>query len=97
MIPGTTTKLSEGGVPFATIISAKSDILMVTGAGTIQTILPNFGAGFSGVLVLVPLTAALILGTGGNILVGGTTAINRPVWLIYIKSLNKWMISGSVT
>lgn len=96
MIPGTTTKLSESTVAFNATIEAKSDIVNVIGAGTIATIRPSFGGGQSGQIILIPQTAALILGTTGNILVGITTAVNRPVWLVYSKSLGKWLINSGV-
>jgi hypothetical protein len=97
MIPGATSKMTETTVPFTATIVAKSDILIVTGAGTIATILPQFGGGqFSGQLILVPTIAGVILGTTGNILVGITCVINRPVWLVYVKSLGKWLINSGV-
>ena len=95
MIPGTTSKLSESTVESAASISAKTDIVLVTGTTTINTIIPNFGGGFSGFLVLVP-TAGVALGTSGNILVGITAAVNRAVFLVYVKSLGKWVINSGV-
>jgi orotidine-5'-phosphate decarboxylase len=95
MIPGITSKLSETTVASATTITAKSDIVIVTGATTIQTINPNFGGGFSGFLVLIP-TTGLTLGTTGNILVGIAAAVNRAVYLTYSRSLAKWVINSGV-
>jgi hypothetical protein len=96
MIPGTTTKLSESTVASAASIDAKTDIVLVTGTTQVNTIRPNFGGGFSGFLVLVPQGATLVLGTSGNILVGITAVINRPVFMVYIKSLAKWAINSGV-
>jgi hypothetical protein len=96
MIPGSTTKLSETTALFNAVLDVKSDILLVNGAGTITTLRPYFGGGQSGQLILVPVTAGVILGTTGNILVGITCAINRPVWLVYCKSLGKWLINSGV-
>jgi len=100
MIPGATSKMTETTVPFTATIVAKSDILVVTSAGTITNILPQFGGGqFSGQLILVPTIAGVILGVGtgpGSILVGITCAVNRPVWLVYVKSLGKWLINSGV-
>ena len=97
MIPGTTTKLTESKVVAADTIDAKTDIVVVSaGAATINTIRPNFGGGqFSGLLILIPQTA-VILGTTGNILVGITCAVNRPVWLVYVKSAGRWLINSGV-
>lgn len=96
MIPGSTSKLSETTVPSATVIHAKSDIVKVTGTTTIQTINPYFGAGFGGFLVLVPVDGAVTLGTSGNINVGIAAAQNRAVFLVYVKSANKWFINSGV-
>ena len=97
MFPGTTTKLSETTVASAGTINAKSDIVVVTGTTQINTIQPNFGGGqFSGMVVLVPTSGAVILGTSGNILVGITMAQNRATMLTYVKSLAKWAIESGV-
>ncbi len=96
MIPGTTSKLSETTVASAASIVAKSDIVLVTGTTQVNTIVPNFGGGFGGFLVLVPTAGSVILGTSGNILVGITAVINRAVFLVYVKSLGKWVINSGV-
>jgi hypothetical protein len=67
MIPGITSKCSETTVASAASITAKSDIVLVTGTTQINTIIPNFGGGFSGFLVLIPTAGSVILGTSGNI------------------------------
>lgn len=96
MIPGRTTKLTESTVASASTINANTDIVLTTGAVTINTIIPNFGGGVaSGLLILIP-TTALTLGTTGNILVGIAAAVNRAVFLTYVKSLNKWVINSGV-
>jgi hypothetical protein len=93
MIPGTTTKLSETTVASAGAITAKSDIVKVTGSTQINTISPNFGGGqFSGIVFLIPTDGAVTLGTSGNILVGISAVQNRATMLIYVKSLAKWVI-----
>jgi hypothetical protein len=97
MFPGTTSKLSESTVASAATINAKSDIVLVTGSTQINTINPNFGGGlFSGFVVLIPTAGAITLGTSGNILVGIAAAQNRAVWLVYVKSLAKWVINSGV-
>jgi hypothetical protein len=97
MIPGTTSKTSETTVASASSIVAKSDVVLVTGTTAIQTIIPNFGGGFGGVLVLIPTNAAgVTLGTSGNILVGIAAAQNRGVVMVYVKSLAKWVINSGV-
>ena len=98
MIPGSTTKLTESTLASAAAIDAKTDIVLVTGTTAINTIKPNFGGGVaSGLLVLIPTNAAgVTLGTSGNILVGIAAAQNRAVWLVYVKSLAKWVINSGV-
>jgi hypothetical protein len=96
MIPGTTSKLSESTVASAASISAKTDIVKVTGSTTINTIIPNFGGGFSGLLILIPVDGAITLGTSGNINVGLAAVINRAVWMVFVRSLGKWIINSGV-
>jgi hypothetical protein len=96
MIPGTTSKLSQSTVASAASITAKSDIVLVTGTTQINTILPNFGGGFGGFLVLIPTEGTVILGTTGNILIGISAVINRAVFLVFVKSTGKWYINSGV-
>ena len=96
MIPGMTSKLSESTVASAASISAKTDVILVTGTAQINTISPNYGGGFGGMLILVPVNGSVILGTSGNILVGITAVQNRSVWMNYVRSLGKWVINSGV-
>jgi len=96
VIPGTTSKLSESTLASAATISPKTDIVLVTGSTQINTIVPSFGGGFSGFVILVPTAGAITLGTSGNILVGLAAAQNRALMLIFVKSLGKWIIENGV-
>lgn len=96
MIPGTTSKLSESTVASAATIDAKSDIVKVTGSTAINTITPHFGGGQGGFLILIPVDGAVTLGTSGNINVGIAMAVNRAVFLCYVKSTGKWYINSGV-
>lgn len=97
MIPGTTSKMSESTVASAATITAKTDIVKVTGTTGVNTINPNFGGGqFSGLCVLIPVDGSVVLGTSGNILIGITAVVNRAVFLVYVKSLAKWVINSGV-
>jgi hypothetical protein len=97
MIPGTTTKLSESTLASAATISPKTDIVLLTGTTAVNTIVPSFGGGFSGLVILIPTNAAgVTLGTSGNILVGLAAVQNRALALVYVKSLGKWVISSGV-
>lgn len=96
MIPGSTTKLTESTLASAATISPKTDIVLLTGTTQVNTIVPAFGGGFGGMIVLVPVSGSVILGTSGNINVGITAVINRSVWLVFVKSLGKWIINSGV-
>jgi hypothetical protein len=96
MIPGSTSKMSESTLASAASISPKTDIVKVTGSTQINTIVPAFGGGFSGLCVLIPVDSAITLGTSGNINVGLAAAQNRAVWLVFVRSLGKWIINSGV-
>ena len=96
MIPGTTSKLSESTVASTTSIDAKTDIVLVSGTEQIDTIVPHFGGGFSGLLVLVPIDGSVVLGTTGNISVGITAVIDRAVFLVYSRAEGLWKINSGV-
>jgi hypothetical protein len=96
MIPGSVSKLTESQVASATSITAKSDIVKVTGSTAIQTILPGLGTAQSQFLILVPVDGAITLGTSGNISVGIAAAQNRAVFMVYVRTLAKWVINSGV-
>lgn len=89
MIPGTTTKISEGVVTAAATILPKSDLVIVSGTTSIATIRPPY-AGFSGILALVPADGGIDLFTTGNIAVAVTCAQNRVTFLVYSKANDEW-------
>lgn len=92
MIPGTVSKVSEQTVASAATITAKADVVKVTGTTTINTIIPGLGTAVGQLLILIPTDGAVTLGTSGNILVGLATSQNRACFLVYVKSLGKWVI-----
>jgi hypothetical protein len=99
MIPGKMARLSEEiQASAATMQSPRSDILIVTGNTQIDTIPPPFGGQVYGIqLILWPITAGnLVLSAAGNILLGITVLTNRPVWLVWSKSQQKWAINSGV-
>ena len=95
MIPGSVSKLTEGVMASADKITAKSDILYVSGTTTINTIIPGLGTGVSQFLILVPVTG-FTLGTAGNISVGIAAAQNRAVFMVWSKAAQKWLINSGV-
>jgi hypothetical protein len=96
MIPGAVSKMTESQVASATSITVKTDIVKVTGSTAIQTILPGLGTAQSQFLILVPVDGAITLGTSGNINVGIAAAQNRAVFMVYVRTLAKWVINSGV-
>jgi len=96
MIPGKTGRLSESTVVAAASIRADTDIVVATGAVGINTIIPA-AAGISQCQLLVLVTPVpVVLGTSGNIAVGITTVANRPLLLVWVRSLAKWYIAYGI-
>lgn len=96
MIPGSVSKLTEAAVASAATITAKADLVRVSGSTTINTIIPGLGTAQGQFLILVPTDGAVTLGTSGNILVGIAMAQNRAVFLAFSKPLGKWLINSGV-
>jgi hypothetical protein len=96
MIPGSVSKLTESTVASAATITVKTDIVNVSGTTQVNTIIPGLGTAQSQFLILNPLGATLVLGTSGNIAVGLTAVINRPVFMVWSKAAQKWLICSGV-
>ena len=90
MFPGLTTKISEEVLASAASISPTKDMILLSGSTAIATIVPHFGGGFSGILILVPTAGTLGLLTTGNIGVAVTMPQNRATVLTYSKLNNTW-------
>jgi hypothetical protein len=90
MIPGLTTKLSESVVASAASIDPKTDLIRVSGSTSIATIIPHFGGGFSGILIIVPTDGTVATLTTGNIAVAVSMAVSRATVLVYSKAADKW-------
>lgn len=93
MIPGSTTKLSESIVASAATIYPKTDFVRLTGSTQVDTIVPSFGGGFSGILFVVPVDGNITVSTTGNVLGGASiTALqNKVTVLVYSRGLGKWI------
>lgn len=89
MFPGTTTKLSEQTVASTTTVDVQSDIITVTGTAEIDTLVPHFGGGFSGIVFLVPL-GAFTMATTGNIALAVTGVVGKALTMVYSSLQNKW-------
>lgn len=94
MIPGSTTKVSETVISLSTTVDAKADLLRVTSTTVttvLTTLLPNFGGGYSGVVLLVNDSGNPInLVTTGNIEVARTIPDNFLVPMVFSKLSGKW-------
>ena len=95
MFPGSVSKMSVQIVATAATIRAKTDVIKLTGAVQIDTIVPAYGKQFCQFLVLIP-GAAVTLSAAGNIAVGIAAAINRAVFLVYDPVTDKWYINSGV-
>jgi len=98
MIPGTGhSRISEEVVASATTITVKKDLIRVSGATQIDTILSPLLMGRDGVVIMMTPTAGnIVLGAGGNIAVGATLIQNRLYVLAYSTVAGKWYIHGVV-
>jgi len=90
MIPGTTTKLSQETVATTTNVTVKADLVRLTGTTAVATINPNFGGGFSGMCILVPIDGNVDLLTTGNIAVAVTCAQSRATLMVFSRTDALW-------
>lgn len=90
MFPGRTTKVSEGVLASAATIYPKNDLTILTGTTQVDTIIPSYGGGFSGILLLVAKDGAITLSTSGNIAKTVALVQNQSCVLVYSKSTSKW-------
>lgn len=90
MFPGRTTKLSEGTLASAATIYPKSDLVILSGTTQVDTIIPSFGGGFSGICIVVAKDGAITLSTSGNIAKTVALTQNQSCVLVYSKSTGKW-------
>ncbi len=90
MFPGLTTKLSEATVASTTQIDVKTDIIRLTGSTAIAELIPHFGGGFSGIVILVPVDGTIGLTTAQNIAVAVTMPEDRATVLVYSKTEQVW-------
>lgn len=90
MFPGLTTKLSEETLATADSIAPRSDLVKLTGTTSIATIIGQFGGGFSGILVVVPLDGDVATLTSGNISLAVTMPTGRATVLVFSKEEQLW-------
>lgn len=90
MIPGTTSKCSESLQASAASIDIKTDIVMLTGTTDLETLVPHFGGGFSGHVLVVPVDGDVDTVTTGNIAIAVTMPQNRVTVLAFSKRTNTW-------
>lgn len=78
----------------ATVIAPTTFLTKLTGAVAIATITPPITG--CHMLALVSVDGAIVIGTGGNVLVGYTTVINRPILMIYDPVQGKYYAAAVV-
>lgn len=89
MYPGQISRLIEATRASAATIVADVDLLLLSGATGIETIQPP-GLLNSQMLMIIPITGALVLGVTGNIAVAQTLIVNKVSVLVYSRSTGKW-------
>jgi len=90
MIPGSTTKVSEGTLASAATIYPKTDVVFLTGTTGVSSIVPAYGGGFGGMLMVVSVDGAVAFSTGGNIAKAATTVQNQVLVFLYSKARALW-------
>jgi len=93
MIPGTVSKLSEGALQSASKIYPKTDVVLLAGSTTINTIVPALGGRQSQLLILIPISAPITLGTSDNIYLGATIPLHRAAFLVYSRAAGGWAVN----
>jgi hypothetical protein len=97
MIPGITTKISEGNIALTTTIFPKSDLVLVTDTTSttvLTTIQPPY-AGFSGICIMVNRSGQNITTlTTGNILTAVTIGADVAVVMAYSKANDVWYVGA---
>lgn len=93
MIPGITSKISEGTLAFSTTISPKTDLVHVTdttSSTVATTIIPPY-SGFSGIMIIVNRSGNPIATlTTGNVATAVAIGSNVATVLVYSKLTGKW-------
>lgn len=90
MIPGLTSRISEGNLVAATTITPKADLNFVAGTTAIATIRPPF-EGFSGILFLVATDVAGVATlTTGNIALAVSLTTSKVTAFVYSKKNALW-------
>lgn len=90
MYPGAVTRLTERSQASAASITADVDLLILSGATGIETIVPKVLPLAAQILFIIPVTGSLVLGVTGNIAVAQTLIVNKVSLLIWSPSLAKW-------
>jgi hypothetical protein len=78
----------------ATTIAPTTLLSKVTGSTAIATITPPVNGDH--VLWLVSVDGVIVIGTGGNVLVGYSTVQNRPIAMVYDSAQGKYYCAAVV-
>jgi len=90
MFPGLTTKLSEETLATAATIEPRADLVKLTGTTSIATIIGQFGGGFSGIMLVVPLDGTVATLTTGNIAAAVSMPASQVTVLVFSKEEQLW-------
>lgn len=78
----------------ATVVAPTTFLTRLTGAVALATVTPPVSGAH--MLALVSVDGVIVIGTGGNILVGYSTVQNRPILLIWDPLQGKYYINAVV-
>ena len=87
-------QLTPATIASATAITPTTFLTKLTGSTALATINPPVSG--CHMLALVSVDGVIVIGTGGNILVGYSTVQNRVIFLVYDPVLKKYYISAVV-
>ncbi len=85
-------QLGAKTIASATTIAPTTMLSKITGSTALSIITPPVTGDH--VLWFVTVDGAIVIGTGGNVLVGYTTILNRPIALIYDSKQAKYYIQS---
>jgi hypothetical protein len=87
---GTISKLSERKIAAAASVDANADVLVLTGAVGVATIIPKTGGIAAQRVTLVAFDSTIALAASGNIATAATLTVGRTTTLVYTRATGKW-------
>jgi len=87
---GTVSKRSERKMAAAASIDANADVLVLTGAVGVATIIPKVAGIAAQTVTLVAFDSTIALANTGNIATAATLTVGRTTTLTYTRATGKW-------